>query len=292
MEKFKKILYRLLFPGTTVVILSIPIGAGLLAYAFLIAGENSPVAYVSYVVSAYSLTIVCANFVPVIRKGKQWLRQNPYTRRYLEDLPFKLRISLYLSLAINLLYAGVNGFSGIYYHSVWFGTLAAYYIFLSVMRFLLVRFAHKSGFGADKTAEFKRCRLCGAILIMMNMALAGVVILVLHENRGFEYAGSLIYAMALYTFYITIMAVINVVRYCKFNSPVISAAKTVNLAAALVSMLSLETAMLIQFDNGSTAPLFEVTTPMRLGNRGSGFLTAGSNSPSPDSFCLSSSKRR
>lgn len=256
MEKFKKILHRLLFPGTAVVILSVPIGAGLLAYTFLIAGENSPVAYVSYVISAYSLTIVCANFVPVIRKGKQWLRRNPYTRRYLEDIPFKLRISLYLSLAINLLYAGVNGFSGIYYHSVWFGTLAAYYIFLSVMRFLLVRFSQKNGFGADQKAQFRRCRLCGVILIMMNMALAGVVILVLHENRGFEYAGSLIYAMALYTFYITIMAVINVVRYRKYNSPVMSAAKAVNLAAALVSMLSLETAMLTQFDNGSTAPFF------------------------------------
>ena len=35
-----------------------------------------------------------------------------------------------------------------------------------------------------------------------------------------------------------------------------SAAKAVNLAAALVSMLSLETAMLTQFDNGTTSPFF------------------------------------
>ena len=49
------------------------------------------------------------------------------------------------------------------------------------------------------------------------------------------------------------MAIINAVRYRKYQSPVMSAAKAVNLAAALVSMLSLETAMLAQFDNGSTA---------------------------------------
>ena len=35
-----------------------------------------------------------------------------------------------------------------------------------------------------------------------------------------------------------------------------SAAKAVNLAAALVSMLSLETAMLTQFDTGTTSPFF------------------------------------
>ena len=90
----------------------------------------------------------------------------------------------------------------------------------------------------------------------MNMALAGVVILVLHQNRSFQYAGSLIYAMALYTFYTTIMAVIHVIRYRKYQSPVMSAAKAVNLAAALVSMLSLETAMLTQFDTGTTSPFF------------------------------------
>ena len=90
-------------------------------------------------------------------------------------------------------------------------SLAAYYIFLAVMRYLLVRYAHKSGFGENTISELKRYRLCGAILIMMNLALAGVVILVLYQNRGFHYAGSLIYVMALYTFYTTIMAIINVV---------------------------------------------------------------------------------
>ena len=50
----------------------------------------------------------------------------------------------------------------------------------------------------------------------------------------------MIYVMAMYAFYVTVMAVINMVRYRKYHSPVMSAAKAVNLAAALVSMLSLE----------------------------------------------------
>ena len=38
MEKLKKLLVRLLFPGTAVVVLSVPVAAALLAYTFLVAG--------------------------------------------------------------------------------------------------------------------------------------------------------------------------------------------------------------------------------------------------------------
>lgn len=62
--------------------------------------------------------------------------------------------------------------------------------------------------------------------------------------------------VALYMFYTTIMAVVNLVRDRKSGSPVMAAARGVNLAAALVSMLSLETAMLTQFNDGSKGALF------------------------------------
>ena len=63
-------------------------------------------------------------------------------------------------------------------------------------------------------------------------------------------------AVVLYTFYTTIMAVVNLVRDRKSGSPVMAAARGVNLAAALVSMLPLETAMLTQFNDGSKGALF------------------------------------
>lgn len=39
---WKKLLHKLLFPGAPVVLLSVPVGFGLLAYAFLVAGEDTP----------------------------------------------------------------------------------------------------------------------------------------------------------------------------------------------------------------------------------------------------------
>ena len=114
-----------------------------------------------------------------------------------------------LSLGLNVIYAVMKFTFGLRYHSVWFGTLAVYYFLLAVMRFLLLHHANRKGFGTDRSGELQRYRLCGMILMVMN-----------------------------------------VVKYRKYRSPVMSAAKVVSLAAALVSMLSLETAMLTQF--GST----------------------------------------
>ena len=256
MKILKKVVNKCLFPGPAVVIISVPVAAVLLLYTFLVAGEESPAAYIAYVVSAYSLTIVCVNVVPLIRRVRRWFQAQPIVRRFLGDTSLKIKASLLCSMGINLLYSGVNAFSGIYYRSVWFGTLAVYYICLSVMRVTLVRYSYRSGFGQNQAAEWRRYRLCGIVLTMMNMSLAGVVILVISQNRGFHYGGYLIYIMAMYAFYVTIMAVVNLVRYRKYRSPVISASRAVNLAAALVSMLSLETAMLTQFDTGSNMPYF------------------------------------
>lgn len=257
MERFKRILYKLLFPHSAAVILGIPALIGSMVYVFGFGHEGEPVSYPLYAVSAYSLLILCARVIRFLRGGiRAQLYQNRHVRRYLTDIPYKVRVSLYLSLGINLLYAAMNFGSCIFYRSVWSGTLAMYYVFLSVMRFLLLRYVSRQGVGCERAAEFKRYRLCGAILLPMNMALAGVVVLVLQDNEGFEYAGMLIYMMALYAFCATITAVVNVFKYRKYDSPVLSAAKVVNLAAALVSMLALETAMLTQFDTGENPENF------------------------------------
>lgn len=103
--------------------------------------------------------------------------------------------------------------------------------------------------------EIHRYRLCGLMLLIMNQALAGIVIFMVHQNKGFDYPGLLIYAMALYSFYSVITAVIKLVKFRKHGSPILSAAKAINLVAAMVSILSLETAMLAQF-GGNDDPLF------------------------------------
>lgn len=257
MERFKKILNKILFPRLALVILSVPVAAALLIDTFLYEEEYSPIAYLSYLLSAYSLMIVCARMTRIPKESiKATLHRNAYIHRYLTDIPFKTHASLYLSLGLNLIFVAMKLFYGIQYQSVWFGTLAVYYVMLAVMRFLLLNHVNRSGIGRNITAEWRQYRWCGIILLLMNIVLLGVVILVVKKNESFRYAGYLIYVVAMYAFYNIISAARDVVKYRKYNSPVMSASKSIKLATALVSMLSLETAMLMQFDAGQNPPAF------------------------------------
>ena len=62
-------------------------------------------------------------------------------------------------------------------------------------------------------------------------------------------------AMAAYTFTALTTAIVNVIKYRKYQSPVISASKAISFAAALVSMLTLESTMLTTFGEGTMTEL-------------------------------------
>ncbi len=250
MERLKHLLRRALFPGVAVVAGCTMLAAAALVWAFAAAPEGNPLVYAAYALSFYALITLCANAVPIVRRARSWARSNKYVARYMEDVPFKVSVSLYGSLAVNTLYALLNALYSALYVSAWFATLAVYYFLLAVIRFLLVRYAHIHGIGSDMGAEWRRCRLCGALLAPLGIVMAGEIVLLMHDDGGFTYAGTLIYAMAAYAFYMITMAIVNVVRYRRYRSPVMSSARVMSLASAAVSMLALEVAMLSQFGSG------------------------------------------
>ncbi len=244
-------LIKLLYPPVWVTILLMMICTVALVYTFIGGYEAHPVAYFTYVLSFYTLTAIVMQCIRVIpkhyRKAKKAVYDNPTSNRFMTDMKFRTHISLYASLSVNLLYVIFNVLSGFFYHTAWFYILAFYYTILAVMRFLLVRFVNRVGIGNNRFKELRRSRLCGYILLMVNLALSGAVLMILYQNKGYEYHGILIYVMALYTFYITTLAIINLVKYRRLGSPVMSMAKIISMAASLVSILSLETAMFSQF---------------------------------------------
>ncbi len=254
MDWIKKKLKKLFcLPPVLTLLISIP-SYGLVIYALAGKDVEPMIAYISYFLSAYALIITITGVTGTVRFVRQGIDKHPIVRKalgiplvskYLREDLFRAETGLYQGFFVNILYAGIKMFSGILYRSVWFVTLAVYYILLAVMRASLLHYVRKNG--KNKVSEWKRYRLCGIILLFMNAALAGIVILAVHENSGFEYPGMLIYVMAMYAFYAAITAVRNVVKFRRYGSPVMSAAKAINLTAALVSMLSLETAMLTQF---------------------------------------------
>lgn len=270
LQSIKKILKKIFFlPPIPTLLISIP-AYGLVIFALAGKNVNPVIVYVAYFLSAYALIITVTGITAIVRWGRQGIAQHPFVRkvlgipfvdRYLREDTFRAEAALYQGFLINFLYAGVKMFSGIYYKSVWFATLAVYYILLAVMRFSLLHHMRKGeSAGRERISEWRRYRLCGIILLFMNFALAGIVLLVVHENSGFEYPGVLIYIMAMYAFYATITAVWNVIKFRRYGNPVLSAAKVISLTAAMVSMLSLETAMLTQFGAADDARFRQIMT--------------------------------
>ena len=233
------------------------VSAAALTLVFAMGWSKTLLAYGTYVVAFYTLcviTLFCSTVLPrKYRTIRQKIYDHPFGHRYMTDAAFKTHVSLYGSLTVNLLYVAVNVLSCILYRSMWFVVLAVYYIILAVMRFLLVRYIRTHTLGGHRLGELRRARACSCILPLLNFVLTGAVMMILYQNKGFEYHGVLIYIMAGYTFYITNHAIVDLIRYRKYQSPVMTTSKIISLSAALVSMLSLETAMFSQF-GGDMAP--------------------------------------
>ncbi len=164
------------------------------------------------------------------------------------DEHLRTEISLYPSIAMNFLMALIQLASGITYNSLWFYSLAGYYFFLVLIRFLVLNCEVSTKDARDVIVEFRRYRLCGILLIPMNVLLAVIVFLIVIDDRGFSYNG-VVYTvgLGLMTLIFTCAAITNVIRYRKYNSPVLSAAKAISMIAAFVSILSLETALFAAF---------------------------------------------
>ena len=181
MRDWKKIGKKILSPpGWLLVVLTVISTVSLIAI-FVNGWEMSPVAYEIYVLSFYTLTVVCIVCWKVLpgyyRAINSKMHSNKYVDRYLTDVVFKTKIGLYRSLVINLLYVAMNAISGIVYRTYWFGIFAVYYGIIAIMRFLLVRYVGKNPIGDNHFGELKRARLCAGILLTVNLALSGAVLM-------------------------------------------------------------------------------------------------------------------
>ncbi len=244
---WKKLGKALLFPHIAIMIILIPIAAVLLVGSMVFIGTESVIAYISYVLATYTLTIWCFKIPTLINFFKTFKNENKYARRWQDDTRLRVNVSLYGSLAWNALYGILQLWLGFYHHTFWFYSLGAYYICLGVMRFFLLLHTRKYAPGQKMQTELVKYRACGCVFLLMNLALALIIFFMVYWNRTFEHHMITAIAMAAYTFTAFTLAIINVVKYRKYNSPVFSASKAISLAAALVSMLTLESTMLTTF---------------------------------------------
>lgn len=248
----KKIINKILFPNKFTGIFFFILGFGLLIYVFSFHLEGTMLSYVSYVLSAYALIIFCVWFYKVCKRGNEYVKQNRLYKIYNDNHKLITKRFIWVSFLVNLIY-GIFKFSiGIYYKSAWFITFAVYYLLLCFMRFSLIRSIKKDEFGHDLKEEYKKFRLTGFILLLLDIVLSGMIILIVRQNQTFVYPGNLIYVVALYDFYLIISALVNVFKQWNFKSPILLANKFISLTVAMISMISLEVAMIYKFGSNDS----------------------------------------
>lgn len=261
MNRIIKFLLRILRLGALWSITLMLVSASAVIYTFLSGLQDTVFGYISYAFSAYALTALVVGFPKIMEDIKESVRKNKfinsvksiisknkYGNLFITDISFRVKFSLYSSLFINLFYVAFKMFSAFYYSSFWFGAEAVFYVAFSFVLFILLRNMRKGG--KNLRYELQTYRFCGYLLFALNAALIGVVYQMIHQGMGKQYPGLLIYAEATYAFVCFTVAIMHMVKYRKYNSPVLSAVKLIKFARALIAMFSLQIAMFASFGSG------------------------------------------
>lgn len=247
MKKALEVLQKILHPPKWALFFAPPVVFAALIYIFLTGQNNSTPAYVIYSMSAYCLTVLVLPLPRLIRNAKVSVMRRingmAFGGRYVNDLAFRGSVSIYRGMTVNFLYVLFRIVVGIRYASVWFISMAVYYLVLGVLRLsLILSYRQKVNIN-----ELRCYRRTAWLIFLLNIPMGGMITLMVLTNSGYSYPGYVIYLSAMYTFYTMVTSVINLVRFRRLGSPILSAAKVLNFIAALMSILGLQTAMIAQF---------------------------------------------
>lgn len=251
MKKVTAILNKLLHPPLWVLIAAPATVFPALIFIFIEGLNDSVPAYCIYCLSAYCLTILIVPLPKLIKQiksgAKQKITRSKFGERYISDPAFRASVGLYQGMAMNFLYVVFRIFAGIRYSSVWFITMAIYYLILGALRLsLIITYRHR-----DMQKEITCYRRTAWFLFILNIPMGGMITLMVLTDSGYSYPGYIIYISAMYTFYTAVVSVINIVKFRRLGSPVLSCAKVLNCVAAMMSVLGLQTAMITAFSTES-----------------------------------------
>ena len=239
--------------GIACAVTAVFVALATLAVVFEYAGW---LAYPAYGLAALSLAYAVYAAVRVAPKIKAAVLAAAGKRRLtagiVHDYGIRTLVFSGISFAVNIAYVLFNGALGILNHSVWYGSLAAYYLFLSGLRlgiFQAWRVAKRKG--SDLYArKLKIYRACGAALLALELALAAAVTQMVLSGNPSAHGEIAAIASAAYAFYKLIFAIRNIFKAKRFSDPLVQCFRNINLTDATVSLLALQTTLVAVFSGG------------------------------------------
>ena len=269
MKKFKGKINKILFLPIFIILFFSALCAVGLTFIFISVFDLGVYTLVSYVLLIYLLLafilLVGLKAKGNFKKAGENHKKDSFLKRVLTDTSFRTKTALYFSSGMNLFYGAINVFLGLSSNSLWFYILSGYYIILSVIRFTLLKVFIKQNIGEDLFLENKKALTCGKILLALNITLIAALLMMIFKNKGYEYKEYLIIIMGFYTVYIITQSVINILKHKANKSPIILSSRVVSLSAALVSLLALESTLILRFFSKTTQFLRNITLSLTGG---------------------------
>lgn len=238
------------------------IGTAAASIAVVVLGAEGGWVYAVYLAAAVLLAYAIyalVRFVPRATAAvSSFVKKYPLLGKWMGTYEARTLLFAACSFVINVGYVVLNIVMAALMSSIWYAALAAYYFALGALRYAVLfgtRKAKKNaqterGLAAEKLRIYRNCGI--ALLIIEGVFMFAVAQFVLSGGGSIAelaaqnmrtYTMITMISSAAFTFYKMTLSIVNLVKVHKMTDPELWALRNISLAAALVSLLALQTTM-------------------------------------------------
>lgn len=232
------------------------IGCPLAIAAVILEYIRGVFAAVTYLVCALIIIYAVYALIVEIRRLREKILEeadkHDFTRNLHQNEKFR---TIFITTCVFLFNIGYTIFvcvMAFVYHSVWYGALTIYNVLLTVAQGVILsqNSKYEKAFQYDclqlQRKQVGVYRYCGIMILTFTIALA-VFVVQMVIGDGFHLHKALIVPFAVYAVVRVVSSVIGFVQSTKLDDFVIRAVRQIALAAALVSVLTLQTSLFYAF---------------------------------------------
>lgn len=154
-------------------------------------------------------------------------------------------ITAVISMITALLFALFNGLIGIISDAPWNFYISIYYLLLIIVRMETLIFEKKAYKDNNNEIRKKAYIASFCILMVLNIALIGPIVLMIKNLRPGNIGMILSIAMAAYSFTSITIAIINAKKSIKHDNLLVKQNRIIDLISALVSILILQHTLIV-----------------------------------------------
>lgn len=174
----------------------------------------------------------------MIRKLIKWLKNN-----------FDLRtiILTFISIICYFLYALYNEIIGLINKTSWNLSIFVYYFLLLIVKIILIVGEIKLSQNSKKRRVIIFASYC--LLFLITASMIGPAIILLKNNREYNYGKIIAITFAAYTTFSLIISLVNLKKTSLSNNLIVKQIRLINLISTLMSIIVLENTLILA--NGS-----------------------------------------